>query len=281
VEPLLVNPIGVIHTPFADKASAPRQPTVGQPAPGTIELFQGHNYHHGLEDLDSWRYIWVLFWFHLNSDWRPKVRPPRSNEKKGVFATRSPHRPNPIGLSVVELCSVEGHTLHVKGVDMVDGSPVLDLKPYVPYADNVPGNAGWLAPEGCEPAQPGDFAPPRLDGTDPGPQWQALWSEAATAQVDWLERRTGVSLRASIEQRLSLGHGHYYRRTWHDGEDLIMAYRSWRVRCSARDTTLTIKAIASGYSEHDLQHGPRSAVRWPEDAIEVHNDYVRWLTAAT
>jgi tRNA-Thr(GGU) m(6)t(6)A37 methyltransferase TsaA len=266
VEPLIVHPIGVIHTPFADKASAPRQPTVGEAALGTIELLQGHNYHHGLEDLDSWRYIWVLFWFHLNTDWRPKVRPPRSNDKKGVFATRSPHRPNPIGLSVVELCRIEGHTLYVKGVDMVDGTPVLDLKPYVPYADNVPGNAGWLAPA--------DFEPPQME--DPGPRWQTSWSEPAAVQVAWLEQRTGVSLRIPIEQRLSLGHGHYYRRTWHDGEDLIMAYRSWRVRCSAQDTTLTVKAITSGYSADDLQHGPSSVARWPEDAIAVHREYVAW-----
>jgi tRNA-Thr(GGU) m(6)t(6)A37 methyltransferase TsaA len=265
---LLVHPIGVIHTPFADKASAPRQPRVADAA-GTIELFGGHNYHHALEDLESWRYIWVLFWFHLNRGWRPKVRPPRSSSKKGLFATRSPHRPNPIGLSVVELCRIEGRTLHVKGVDMVDGSPVIDLKPYVPYADQVGGNPGWLASDGNAVEATG-LQP------DPGPRHAVIWSDAAARQIAWLEQRSQLALRGPIEQRLALGPGHHYRRTWQEGEHLVMAYRAWRIRCTPRDMTLTVDAITSGYSEHDLLHGPTSIPRWPEDAIELHNDYVAW-----
>jgi len=265
MEPLVLHPIGVIHTPFADRASAPRQPSVGERAPGTIELSRGHNYHHALADLESWRYIWVLFWFHLNRGWRPLVRPPRSASKKGLFATRSPHRPNPIGLSVVELCGIEGHTLHVLGVDMVDGSPVLDLKPYVPYADSVPGNVGWLAPETTTPTQ-----------LDLGPQYQVNWSAAAIAQVSWLEQRSSVPLRAPMEQRLKLGPGHHYRRTWQEGDDLVMAYRSWRVRCAVQGMTLLVQGIASGYCAQDLLHGPASLPRWPEDSIELHNAYLAW-----
>lgn len=266
-----MHPIGVIHTPFADKASAPRQPRIAEEALGTIELLGGHNYHHALEDLESWRYIWVLFWFHLNQGWRPKVRPPRSTSKKGLFATRSPHRPNPIGLSVVELCGIEGRTLHVKGVDMIDGSPVLDLKPYVPYADSVGGNTGWLANDAKAHGVTAAGVSP-----DPGPRYAVSWSEAALRQVIWLEQRAGLALRAPIEQRLALGPGHHYRRTWQEGEHLVMAYRSWRVRSTVQDSTLTVSEIASGYSEHDLLHGPSSAPRWPEDAIDLHNDYVAW-----
>jgi tRNA-Thr(GGU) m(6)t(6)A37 methyltransferase TsaA len=263
---LLVDPIGVIHTPFADRASAPRQPGVGDAAPGTIELYRGHNYHHALEDLESWRYIWVIFWFHLNQGWRPKVRPPRSGSKKGLFATRSPHRPNPIGLSVVELLKVEGHTLHVKGVDMVDGSPVLDLKPYVPYADAIAGNSGWLGP-----------IPAENPVADPGVQFEITWSEQAMAQIAWLEKSAGLLLQAPISARLSLGPGHHYRRTWQEGQDLIMAYRSWRVRCAVQDRTLQVIAITSGYRESDLLNGPSSLPRWPEDAIELHVAYTAWL----
>jgi hypothetical protein len=213
----------------------------------------------------------VLFWFHLNQGWRPKVRPPRSTSKKGLFATRSPHRPNPIGLSVVELRRIEGRTLHVQGVDMVDGSPVLDLKPYVPYADSVGGNPGWLASD----AGAGQLTPTGVE-PDPGPRHAVTWSDRANVQVHWLEQRTGLALRLPIEQRLTLGPGHHYRRTWQEGEQLVMAYRSWRVRCTPRDQTLTVSEIVSGYSEHDLLHGPSSLVRWPEDGIELHREYVAW-----
>ena len=76
--------------------------------------------------------IWVLFWFHLNEGWRPKVQPPRSTTgRKGLFSTRSPHRPNPLGLSALRLERVEGLTVHVRGADLVDGTPVLDIKPYM------------------------------------------------------------------------------------------------------------------------------------------------------
>src|SRR5512140_228789 len=94
IEPLVVTPIGVVHTPFPDRASAPRQPAAARGVPGTIELFPDGRYAHALEDLDRFRYVWVLFWFHLNEGWRSKVLPPRSSERRGVFATRSPYRPN-------------------------------------------------------------------------------------------------------------------------------------------------------------------------------------------
>ena len=106
----------------------------------------GKNYEHALLDLDGWEYIWVLFWFDRNSGWRPKVLPPRSRSgRKGVFATRSPHRPNPLGLSAVRLERVEGLTLHVRDVDMLDGTPVFDIKPYVAYTDAIgAARSGWL-----------------------------------------------------------------------------------------------------------------------------------------
>lgn len=265
MQPLVLHPIGVIHTPFADRASAPRQGNVGEPVRGRIELFPGHNYHHGLEDLESWRYIWVLFWFHLNDGWRPKVRPPRSAEKKGVFATRSPHRPNPIGMSVVELLSIEGRNLHVSGVDMVDGTPVLDVKPYVPYADAVVANSGWLGENDADAGTP-----------DPGPHYTVAWSQLADAQLDWLQQRSGLQLRDAMARRLALGPGHHYRRTWQEGEDLVMAYRSWRLRCQLGEERILVKAIVSGYREGDLHSGPSTPQRWPEDAVALHAEFEAW-----
>src|SRR5439155_25469237 len=128
--------------PFRDRVSAPRQPRAAEGASGSIELFAGHGYEDALADLDRWQYIWVIFWFHGNEGWKAKVQPPRSTKKRGLFATRTPHRPNPIGLSVLRLERVEGRVVHVRDVDVLDGTPVLDLKPYVPWTDAIPDARG-------------------------------------------------------------------------------------------------------------------------------------------
>src|SRR5260221_14109273 len=93
-ETMVLRPIGVARTPFSERAEAPRQPYAAAGARGTIELFEGANFEHALDDLEAWDHIWVIFWFHLNAGMRPKALPPRSEKKRGVCATRSPHRPN-------------------------------------------------------------------------------------------------------------------------------------------------------------------------------------------
>ncbi|MBS0389416.1 MAG: tRNA (N6-threonylcarbamoyladenosine(37)-N6)-methyltransferase TrmO, partial [Proteobacteria bacterium] len=140
---LSLEPIGYVRAPQLTKVEAARQPAAASPgstgAHGRIELLAGRNFEHALDDLAGWEYIWVIFRFHLNGNWRPKVLPPRSTTgRKGVFATRSPHRPNALGLSAVRLERVDGLTLHLGAHDMLDGTPVLDLKPYVPYTDAHP-----------------------------------------------------------------------------------------------------------------------------------------------
>src|SRR6188508_3172759 len=101
---LVLEPIGVVRTSLATKVEAARQPRAAQGTSARIELFPGRNFEHALEDLARWKLIWVVFWFHHNPGWRPKVLPPRSTSgRKGVFATRAPHRPNPLGLSALRL----------------------------------------------------------------------------------------------------------------------------------------------------------------------------------
>ena len=143
---MLLQPIGHLRTAFTSKVEAPRQPAAATDIPGVIELLPGLNLEHAIEDLAGWERIWVIFWFDRNAGWRPKVLPPRSTDgRKGVLATRSPHRPNPLGLSALRLERVEGLHLHVRDVDLLDGTPVLDIKPYVPYADAFPqSRAGWI-----------------------------------------------------------------------------------------------------------------------------------------
>src|SRR3984885_14720289 len=143
---LTLEPIGFVRSALETKVEAARQPRAAGGESARIELLPGRNFEHALEDLERWELIWVIFWFHLNSGWRPKVLPPRSTTgRKGVFATRSPHRPNPLGMSVVRLERIEGLVLHIRDTDMLDGTPVLDLKPYVAYTDAHPGaGTGWL-----------------------------------------------------------------------------------------------------------------------------------------
>jgi tRNA (adenine37-N6)-methyltransferase len=96
-------------------------------------------------DLAGFERIWLVFMFHRSEGWKAEVRPPRGGGKRSVLATRSPHRPNSIGLSAVELVGVEAHALRVRGLDLLDGTPILDIKPYVPYADAFPtSRAGWI-----------------------------------------------------------------------------------------------------------------------------------------
>ncbi len=146
------RPIGVVHSPYTERFGTPRQPPIteqvlgDQTQAGVIELHRGHNFEQALRDLDGFERIWVLFVFHLNSGWNPMVRPPRGpGGKQGLFATRAPHRPNPIGLSCLQLDRIDGRKVYVRGIDILDQTPVLDIKPYVPYADAFPdARAGWL-----------------------------------------------------------------------------------------------------------------------------------------
>lgn len=144
------RPIATIASPYVRRIDAPHQGTVvegtetGVPALATLELAEWLD-EQMLQDLAGFERIWLIFAFHLSDGWKNTVKPPRGGPKRGVLATRSPHRPNSIGLSAVELLKIEGRVLHLRGVDLLDGTPVLDIKPYVPYADAFPAaKAGWI-----------------------------------------------------------------------------------------------------------------------------------------
>ena len=144
---LWTTPIGVVHSPFKERFSAPRQPNATTDAVVTATIELHHDLALACRDIVSFSHIWVLFWFHLNQGWNPLVRPPgRGKQKRGLFATRGPHRPNPLGLSAVRLLDHHDHCLTIEAGDLLDGTPVLDIKPYIPYSDCLPdANSGWLA----------------------------------------------------------------------------------------------------------------------------------------
>lgn len=155
------KPVAILRTPFAEKFGVPRQSGMVGEAEGRVEFlpeFQAGDFVRGLETVS---HVWLITLFHESPAWDGKatVRPPRlgGNERLGVFATRSPNRPNPIGLSLVRLVKIETDprlVLHVAGVDAVDGTPVLDIKPYLPWCEAVPeADAGWAG------GRPGEIAP--------------------------------------------------------------------------------------------------------------------------
>lgn len=257
IESITLRPIGVARTPFPDRVSAPRQPAAAEGARGTLELFPGHHYEHALDDLEGWERIWVIFLFHLNPPgvWRPKVLPPRSpGKRRGVFSTRSPHRPNPIGISVLRLEAVEGLTVRVLDVDLIDGTPILDIKPYVPYTDAFPSSrTGWLAP--IAPVE-GGAAPP-----DPEPGFEVTWSALAAEQAAWLREAHGVDLVTPVDRALSLGpQPHPYRRIRREGDGYRLAVKDWRVRFRVEGRLVTVDRLESGYRPAELATSAEPAV---------------------
>jgi len=138
------QPIGIIHSPFKNIKGMPIQSAGAKGIKGTIEL--DPKFTVGLKDLEGFSHIILLYHFHLSKSYSLTVKPFLDEAMHGVFATRAPRRPNPIGLSVVKLLRIEGCTLHIEEVDIVDGTPLLDIKPYVPEFDvRSADRTGWLS----------------------------------------------------------------------------------------------------------------------------------------
>jgi tRNA-Thr(GGU) m(6)t(6)A37 methyltransferase TsaA len=159
-----VSPIGFMRSCFKEKFAIPRQPQLAPAARGVLELVAPFDQGDAVQGLEQVSHVWLLFLFHQALEDKPrlKVRPPRlgGNQSMGVFATRATHRPNGIGQSVVKLDKVEAGRLWLSGIDLLDGTPVLDVKPYVPYADVIADARNGMAAAAPEliPVQWGDAA---------------------------------------------------------------------------------------------------------------------------
>ncbi len=136
------RPIAYIRSPYTETSSIPKGPGAKHDAEGTIEFL--HEYEAGLADVEGFSHLFVLWHFDRVTDFDLTAHPPADDRPHGVFATRSPRRPNPIGLTVVELLRRDGTLLHVRGVDMLDGTPVLDVKPYLSSVPAEKLKRGWL-----------------------------------------------------------------------------------------------------------------------------------------
>ncbi len=156
ISPLTLNPIGAARTPYKEKFAVPRQPGLAPHAEAVLSFFPPYNCKDAFDGIESFSHLFVIFVFDraLNEGFKAKVRPPRlgGNERVGVFASRSPFRPAHLGLSVVKLLGVDyderdGISLRVAGADLVDGTPIVDIKPYIPFVDSIPDARGGFAAE--------------------------------------------------------------------------------------------------------------------------------------
>lgn len=222
---------------------APRQGVLIPDNRAVIELLQGRGYEQALTGLDGFERIWVVFELHLNETWHPLVQPPHEGApRRGLFATRSPHRPNRIGLTCVRLLGIDGLRLSVAGHDLLDGTPVLDIKPYLPYADAFPGAAtGWLD----------DVSQRRytvsLDGE-------------AVARAGWILEQGGLDCDNFARVQLTEDPTDAERKRITSGrtsDTFVIAYRTWRLdyRVAHEELTVRITGIRSGYALQDLAEG--------------------------
>ncbi len=140
---LRLHPIGVIHSPYREPGGTPIQAAFGGDVSGEVEVFE--EYAEALDDLEGFERIYLIYWLHRARSFRLKVVPYRDTVERGLFATRAPSRPNPIGLSIVRLVDRKGNHLQVEGLDIIDGTPLLDIKPYIPLVDSHPDSrSGWF-----------------------------------------------------------------------------------------------------------------------------------------
>ncbi len=235
--PLTLSPIGFIRTGRDVKFQAPHQPELHVEERSVVELLPGHGFERALSDLAGFERIWLVWWFHRNKSWRPMVLPPRGNRKRrGVFSTRSPHRPNPIGLTAVSLHSVSGLSLVVGSNDLVEGTPILDIKPYLPKADAFPGSElGWLQEVESLQATPKQF--------------EVELKPHAERQLQWLKEHWGIEFFPRAREILERDPTpHRTRRiTKRAGGIFRMGCGAWRMYFSVEGNQVVVQEVLPGY----------------------------------
>jgi tRNA-Thr(GGU) m(6)t(6)A37 methyltransferase TsaA len=240
--------IGVVRSAHDHRARTPRQPGAAIEREARVELHPGPGVTEALRDLAAMERVWLITWFDRVHGWKPMVLPPRGPRvKRGVFATRSPHRPNPLGLSLVRLLEVRGRTLRVADVDLLDGTPVLDLKPYHPSVEAWPdARAGWID-ELVRAERDGRAFPNTV-----------AWAERAAAQRDWLWVEHAIDLAPLDDVLRRDATPHPYRRVeaLADGE-MHIAWRAWRLRFRVTDRAVAVLAVESGYAPAVIAATPR------------------------
>jgi tRNA (adenine37-N6)-methyltransferase len=221
------NPIGIVNSSHKNKYDAHRQ-GVDHKNVAEIILNEKMNFETALLDLDGFEYIWIIFLFHHNKNWKPKVLPPRQPRvKRGVFATRAPYRPNPVGISAVKLLEIKGRTVIIANHDLLDQTPILDIKPYIPYADSFPdAQIGWLETVSTK-------------------TYQLKFSELAKEKLAWLDQND-VLFTAELEKVLvDDPFPHPYRRIKEFDGYFEYYYQKWYCKYTVDNELVEINDIFS------------------------------------
>ena len=242
--------IGHLRSCFREKFGTPRQPQVVPGATAALTIAREFLPEHSLAGLDRFTHVWLLSYFHLNTNKtvRPKIHPPRlKGESVGLFASRSPHRPSPIGLSLARLVKVERDTVHLAGIDLVDGTPILDLKPYLPEWDSAPrASAGWTKDA-------------------PFPSMKVKFSKTALADVKDAERRLGIKgLKAVLKDILSQDvRNPRDKAQTKDGIDLGFFLYDFDAHFTVTNGTANVTHLVTGTTMHKAER------REPPNVVEL------------
>lgn len=265
---LTLKPIGFIATAQSLKFHAPHQPVEAADARNVLELLPDCGFEKALQDLAGFERVWLIWWFHRNPNWRPLVLPPRGPaRRRGVFSTRSPHRPNPLGLTPVRLLGVEDRRLILGPCDLVDGTPVLDIKPYVPSYDAFPdAEAGWIDALDAKLNQP--------------PIFVVSFSAHAQEQAGWLREQWRIDFIERLTELLSRDPTpHRTRRIKRRAAELMeIGCGAWRAVFQVNESQVNVLALEPAYPLRFLlrdgyEHVPdREAqlaflARWPSTQV--------------
>lgn len=234
--PITFNPIGVLKSEQIEPYQASRQPDELS-SEAIIVLNSGMNFEQALTDLSGCSHLWVIYTFHKNDHWKPLVQTPRSNRKIGVFATRAPYRPNPIGMSLVKLEKIEGLKIHIGPNDILNDTPILDLKPYHPESDVAQeAHIEWLENALAD-------------------QMSLTFSPLATEQLDFLENQNSnlEQLRSFIQRQLEYDPTNDKKKRVEFNQSYwVLSYRTWRIDFIVQEKTVAILGIRSGYTLDEL-----------------------------
>jgi tRNA (adenine37-N6)-methyltransferase len=259
-EPVCYSPIGYVRCERSYRSETPRQGVFANNS-GRIELFPGHDYETALRDLDEFTHIWVIYDLHLNKKWKPVVSPPVTADRKrfGVFATRSPHRPCSIGMSCVRLERIDKLTLHIKDFDMLDATPVLDLKPYIPDSDSVPAaSRGWL---------------PQPEGG-----YEIRFQPEAEAAMNWIVSQDGPDLKNFCLTQLAVNPLDAKRKRVKllDADHAVIHCRTWKIKfkIDQPNQLITVRNIESNYLPNELSSGVED--RYNDK--ELHREFIREIS---
>jgi tRNA-Thr(GGU) m(6)t(6)A37 methyltransferase TsaA len=233
-----LNPIGYVRSNLSHRYETPRQGVLAGSEVSYIELLPQQNFEQAVYQLEGFERIWIIYSFHLNTNWKPLVSPPRHTRKKvGVFASRAPYRPNPLGISCVKLEKVEGLKIYFSESDILDGSPVLDIKPYLPYSDSFPDAVtGWVKNNIDE-------------------KYMVLFNPNSERQCLWLKKNGNINLQNFIRLQLEFSPTDDSRKRISKIDDsFILAYRTWRIlyNVSVDHKTVNVTQIFSGYTKVEL-----------------------------